>query len=535
MNNIEKIVSQFEDNSTKRSDWEAQWGEISKFLLPNHNVSWSLTEAGDVEISRGKETGNRIFNSTPVIALSRFVGVVEGLLTPIDEKWHTLKPKDMTLLENKDVKDWFHQANELLFDYRYNPGSNFSAQNSMRFEQMGAFGTGLLFIDYDVKETIRYKCIHLKDVVLGQNHQGIVNRVDRVIHMTVLDIIAAFEEGIKLSEKMQAVLGTPKENTQMFRILHATVPEGDDQWGSYYIALDEKILISEGKYSSFPYSVSRYATSPDEVFGRGPGMQVLADIRRLNRLAESILLAIDKTIDPTILTRDNGVISGKTLVMKPNTAIVGGLDHNGRPTVVPFQDGARVDIGDAEIMKLEDSIKDVFLLTLFEIMVETPRMTTLEVSTRNREKAMLLTPLVARQQNESLSPMIERELDILLRHDKIPPLPEGVDSFYDIVFESPLNKMKDSKILAGLIQVVNSVLPMSADNPGMFDIIDMDKAIKLALDSVGVPSVILRSDAEMEERRQQAQQAQEEQVAGEQMVSAAKAAKDLSGVSIDGL
>jgi hypothetical protein len=78
----------------------------------------------------------------------------------------------------------------------------------MRFEQMGAFGTGLLFIDYDVKETIRYKCIHLKDVVLGQNHQGIVNRVDRVIHMTVLDIIAAFGEGIKLSEKMQAVLGT---------------------------------------------------------------------------------------------------------------------------------------------------------------------------------------------------------------------------------------------------------------------------------------------------------------------------------------
>jgi hypothetical protein len=72
--------------------------------------------------------------------------------------------------------------------------------------------------------------------------------------MTVLDIIAAFEEGVKLSEKMQAVLGTPKENTQMFRILHATVPEGDDQWGSYYIALDEKILISEGKYSSFPYS-----------------------------------------------------------------------------------------------------------------------------------------------------------------------------------------------------------------------------------------------------------------------------------------
>jgi hypothetical protein len=53
----------------------------------------------------------------------------------------------------------------------------------------------------------------------------------------------------------------------------------------------------------------------------------------------------------------------------------------------------------------------VFLLTLFEIMVETPRMTATEVLKRSQEKSMLLTPLVARQQNESLSPMIERELD----------------------------------------------------------------------------------------------------------------------------
>jgi hypothetical protein len=60
----------------------------------------------------------------------------------------------------------------------------FAAPNSMRFEQMGAFGTGILFIDYDVKEVLRYKCIHLKDVILGQNHQGVVNRVDRVMYKT---------------------------------------------------------------------------------------------------------------------------------------------------------------------------------------------------------------------------------------------------------------------------------------------------------------------------------------------------------------
>jgi hypothetical protein len=69
--------------------------------------------------------------------------------------------------------------------------------------------------------------------------------------------------------------------------------------------------------------------------------------------------------------------------------------------------------------------------------------------------------------------------------------PEEVDSVYDVVFESPLNKMKDSDVLTGLVQVIHPLLPMAADNPGLFDKINMDKAVEMALESVGVPSVIL--------------------------------------------
>jgi hypothetical protein len=47
-----------------------------------------------------------------------------------------------------------------------------------------------------MKEVLRYKCIHLKDVILGQNHQGVVNRVDRVMYMTVVDIVATFDDDL---------------------------------------------------------------------------------------------------------------------------------------------------------------------------------------------------------------------------------------------------------------------------------------------------------------------------------------------------
>jgi hypothetical protein len=50
--------------------------------------------------------------------------------------------------------------------------------------------------------------------------------------------------------------------------------------------------------------------------------------------------------------------------MKPNTVLVGGLDHAGNPTVVPFQDGARVEVGDACINDLNKSSEDITILHL---------------------------------------------------------------------------------------------------------------------------------------------------------------------------
>jgi hypothetical protein len=48
-----------------------------------------------------------------------FVGIADGLLTPVNKKWHTLKPKDKSLLKDKRVMDWYYEVNEVLFDYRY--------------------------------------------------------------------------------------------------------------------------------------------------------------------------------------------------------------------------------------------------------------------------------------------------------------------------------------------------------------------------------------------------------------------------------
>ena len=68
------------------------------------------------------------------------------------------------------------------------------------------------------------------------------------------------------------------------------------------------------------------------------------------------------------------------------------------------------------------AIDDAFLVTLFQILVDTPRMTATEALIRAQEKGMLLTPTMGRQQSEALGPQIERELDLLMFHRILPPI-----------------------------------------------------------------------------------------------------------------
>jgi hypothetical protein len=72
-------------------------------------------------------------------------------------------------------------------------------------------------------------------------------------------------------------------------VLHTAMPSPDknkDEYASYYILIEDRILLSEGVFSTFPYSVSRYSTTPGEVFGRGLATQCMADVINLNSYSD---------------------------------------------------------------------------------------------------------------------------------------------------------------------------------------------------------------------------------------------------------
>jgi hypothetical protein len=532
MVDVESILNRYKVLKGSRSTWENHWEEIAERVLPRQTGF-----TGDKGTNGEKKT-QKVFDSKPMLALDRFASVMDSMLTPRQAKWHNLKTTIPELNRAFEVQDWFYRVNEILFSMRYSPKANFAGQNHERWISLGAFGTGALFTDFDATTGLRYRTVNLRNIYILENHQGVIDTVFREFEFTARQAVQKWGEK-NLPEKVLKALENPHQSETKFKFLHVVTPREDyddtradakgKPYASYYISLDGKNLVApESGYSSFPYSVSRYVTAPDEVYGRSPAMMALPDIKMLNEMNKTDIRASHKLVDPPLLLHDDGVMGGGALRIntKPGGLIVGGVSREGRQLVQPLQTGARVDINESKMEQRRNSIDDAFLVTLFQILVETPRMTATEALIRSQEKGMLLTPTMGRQQSEALGPQIEREIDLLMQHGVLPPLPpilQEAGGEYEIVYDSPMSRMQRAEELVGVQRTMELLAPFAQTDPTILDVFDKDELARLTAEVSGVPTPVLRSqddvDALREGRKQQQQM--EQQIAAAQPLAGA--------------
>ncbi len=512
----DEIIKRQEHMESDRSTWESHWREISERVLPRSAVF----ERG-FQPTPGEKRADKVFDSTPVLALERFAAAMESMLTPRTQRWHKLTVKDPDLNEYKPIRMYLDTVTDILFSARYSPRANFASQAHENYLSLGAFGTGALFIDDDLGLGLRYRALHLAELFFCEDFSGAIDTVHRKFCMTARQAAQRFGVA-KLPEKIKNVL--EREPDQSFDFIHCVRPRNDvayarkDYMGmpfeSYYVAMDGRQIVAEGGYRSFPYAVSRYVTAPRETYGRSPAMTALSDIKMLNEMSKTMLRSAHKAVDPPLLLNEDGIL--RAFDLRPGALNYGGIDEQGRQMVAPLETGARIDWGMQMMDERRRSINDAFLISLFQILVDQPTMTATEAMLRAQEKGALLAPTMGRQQSEMLGPLIQRELDILAAAGALPPPPPemielGVE--IDIEYVSPLNRMQRSEDGVGIMRTLEAAMPMAQIDPQILDIFDSEAMIRELADINGVPAKVLRSPEEMEERKAgRAQEAQAQQL-----------------------
>lgn len=527
------LIREYEMLVGQRGTWETHWQDIAEVVLPHSREFTTIRE------EKGSKRQDKVFDSTAPIALERFGAALDSLLTPRAQKWHRLRATLPELNEDIEVMRWFDAVNDLLFRYRYVTSANFEGEIGKTRLQLGAFGTGALFIDEASVRGFRYSGLHLADLFFAVNHQGIVDTVFRRIQMTAHAARMKPEwEGL-LPDKIMKCTNPYID----YEFLHVVKPRMDYDptradfmgmpYASYYISMEGKVMLDEGGYNQFPYSISRYTQAPRETYGRSPAMAALPDIRMLNEMSKSDIRAVHKLVDPPLLIHDDGILGAGSMSVNldPGQINYGGVSPDGRQLIQPLQTGARVDIADSKMDQRRRAINDTFLVTLFQILVDQPSMTATEALIRAREKGELLGPTLGRQQSEALGPMIEREIGILERQGLIPEMPGlliEAEGEYDIVYDSPLNRLQRSEELIGISRTLETIAPFAQADPNVLRIFNTQEIVKIAADINGVPAKVLRSDDELEAMMQSEAAANQEAQTLQQIPVAASAAKDLA-------
>ena len=522
-----ELLREFTQVEFKRGIWEKHWEEVAQRVLPYYSTSF-YTQGNTVP---GAKRNQNQYDVTANAALWKFAAAMESMLTPANNKWHRLRHPDQAVMKNRDVQLWFDQVNDAMFYYRYAPHSGYQFNQHDGYVGLGAFGTSCLFTDEYTDPTqpgmkgLRYRNVHLGELFFATNFQGIVDKVFRRYKMTLRQIaqkwgVQALPEGYRNRLKDK-----PEDEVQ---IIHIVKPrEGWDpqalsnkqyRYGSYYVLREAAHLLHEGGYRCFPYSTSRYITAPGELYGRSPAMNVLPAINVLNEEKKTLIKQGHRAVDPVLLAHDDGVLDGLTL--RPGAVNYGAVTSDGRPLVHALQTG-NVAIG-KELMDDERmAINDAFLVTLFQILVQTPQMTATEVLERAREKGALLSPTMGRFQSESIGPQIEREFDLLMWQGLIPPPPPALQeagASYKVEYDAPLNRAMRADEAAGTMRTFQwaAEIASTTQDPSVMDWFDVDAIVPELMQINGAPFRFARDPNAVAQLRQGRQQQQ----ASAQMVQA---------------
>jgi hypothetical protein len=523
-----QVIKRYDSLKGERGTWENHWEEIAERVLPRYKNSM---QSGS-NITRGEKRTEKMFDATAALGLERFAAAMESMLTPRNSRWHRLGVTNPELARDRDVKLYFEQTNNVLFKHRYSPKANYASQQHEVYIALGAFGTSCIFPDAHDDGGLRYQAIDLREILFDMSHQGMVDTSYRKYSLTARQMQQRVDTG-RWKSLPEAVTKAVKDAPdKRFDIIHCVRPRAEvdkrkmdyrgKKFASYYVSCEGKHLLSEGGFNTFPYPISRYVTAPGEIYGRSPAMLALPAIKVLNEQKKTMLKQGHRVVDPVLLSHDDGVLD--TFSMKPGSMNPGGISAEGRRLIDVLPTGNLA--AGQELMDMERSvINDAFLVTLFQILVDTPAMTATEVLERAREKGALLSPTMGRQQSEMLGPMINRELDLLQMQGMLPQMPDVLieaEGEYDVEYDSPLSRSQRSEEAAGYLRTFETAIAHAntTQDLSVMDYFNTDVIYPALAEINAMPESWMNGPEQIQALREQRAKAQQTQ----QIIEAAPAA-----------
>lgn len=471
-----------------RDHWTPAWRELAAQIMPRKGgPAYGLAQGA-------RQGDEAVFDSTPAHSLELLASALGGLLTNPALPWFDLR-LHKGAPDSDEVRAFLAHCRERLLALFNTEATGFQACVHELYLDLCLFGTAVLYVEPDPDSLVRFSARPLGEVHLSEDARGMVDTVIRTYSLTARQ--ARQQWGGACSPDVQKLaLENPEARVNL---VHAVFPRAERDPGSpgsmhfpfacFFLEQESGAVLEESGYHELPYMCPRWAKVSGEAYGRGPGLTALSDVRVLNAMSRTALMAAEKMSDPPLMVPDDGFLG-------PIHSGPGGLSYyragsQDRIEALPV----RVDLGSIEAMieRRRQSIRRIFLAD--QLAPEASNGTATEALIRQAEKMRILGPVLGRMQTEFLAPLIERTFNILLREGELPPWPKNLpQGSLRVDYATPVAQAQRQAEAENLAQAVRYLQPLLAggDPFHVLDNFEPDAMARHAATLFGLPAEYLR-------------------------------------------
>lgn len=514
----EELIKLYEREESKAANFRTLYQNTADLMTPRENQITSIQYPG------GEKTAD-LADPTGVMALQEMVSGLSINLFPPGQRFYNVTMSDIRLNKIESVKRTLGIITDVSHEKRAN--SNFMLQANETLKSICAFGTGNMYSEWVAGDGLNYRDYDIGQYLIMENSKG---RVDTMLLKFPYTARQALQEfGDSAGKEVIEANADAKKQNDIFYFLYVVRPRTDRNpslsdnlnmpFEALYINIKEKIIVGDGGgYPEFPYTVPRWTKSSNEVFGRGQGTFALPSVRELQTMKKDFIECANKHNNPPLeaLESNEGPVNvfPGALNWVQQMGSIKAIEQNALGNFVITKDVLEMQQGEVRKMFFNDVFVQLANL-------KGDRRTTLEIRERLAEGLQRLGPPVGRLQEEWLSPLVIRDILLLLRNGQLPPLPpEMQGQAFKIDFVGRLAMELKSQQAQGFLRWVGYGAEMEGVFPGVTDNVDSDDGYRRLGETLGVNIEDIASQEDVTAKRE----ARQAQLEAKQMLEAAQQA-----------
>ena len=504
----ETLAKRLESLKSKRQVHELVWRNC--FMLTDP-VRASGLDGPMMDANQIAQAVSLIFDSTATDAKRTLEASIMSGMTPANSLWFTMTVNGA----DDDGERWLDGASEVLWQNIHSANFDSEAADAVADGMAGWFA---LYIDENRDSGgLYFEHWPMAGVFCAASKPG--GRVDivyRCYQLSAEQCVTDFNQrGDTLPQEIIDKASTKPD--ELIDLCQAIYPRDVFIVGalraknmpiaSVTFACNQKKVIRESGYHEMPVVVARWKKIPNSVYGVGPLLDALPDIRTLNDIVKLEYANLDLAVSGMWIAEDDGVLNPRTVKVGPRKVIVA----NSVDSMKALQPSSNFQLAETRIEKLQAQIRKTLMADQLQPQ-DGPAMTATEVHVRVDLIRQLLGPIYGRLQAEYLQPLIARCFGLAYRAGVFPPPPDSLGGQnFAVQYQSPLARAQKLEEVSAIERLMGDLTVIAQVDQSAIDNVDTDEAVRQTAKNLGVPDAIMRPVDKVAQFRQQKQAAAAQQ------------------------